>query len=766
MSPYIPVATVPALVALLLRWWKSGRHRTSEEASRICLILIAAGLVGANDQVVRWPVLLAHAGITVWIAWRRWPDGSGVLHWVLVWAFYSSPLFPQKGLGSLWLAALAGWLWWHVADAGMLPRGRNLLAGGLVPVWAALAGAWAVSTATSPCPKPGAELLRMWSPAVVALVPLLWAAGRDERSSVGITGAWAAGVAAVGCVLALSRALGAGLQHWGPRTAPLHLHPNAMAFWLVIGMAASVVLWLRGRRIALAFFLASAAGVLMTGSKAGLAGMCVCLVVLTVATGTRRQRFSLTSVLAVAGGMALACRAAPIVASSGDRIALLRVGLLCFMDRPWLGWGMGLNHLHLRFGWESIWQAGVLDWHTHNLLVETAQGTGILGAAALVALFIVALRVGRGLYRFPLVMVFLLGMADYVLHVSGEMGAVVLAVALCAPHAGHRQRRVAVGIAGLVLALAAVPAVPAVSRQCPLDPAERLATARWLWDEGFADASLDAYREAAVMDPCEVRAVGVWEEGGLRSIDAGRPEQALAMFSRAVLVRPDVVLRDYWPKLFRGSGTAGLHGLSAVLSRAEEVARWTGARTESGGVMLLWNLCRAYSLAGREMDASRVFDQIVDTPPMRRRMGGAEAWDRGQWAEASLFDTLSRTRLTAGFFRAAFTGHDVPGSVPAGTPVGVRLVIQNLGTGLWREGGTTRLGYDWFRSDGTQLTELAGRALLPRDVAPGESVELDVEVPVPRTPGSYRLTMDMLVEKVAWFGSRGSTRLEIPIEVR
>jgi hypothetical protein len=339
-------------------------------------------------------------------------------------------------------------------------------------------------------------------------------------------------------------------------------------------------------------------------------------------------------------------------------------------------------------------------------------------------------------------------------------------VALCAPHAGHGQRRVTVGIAGAVLALAAVLVVPAVSRQCPLDPAEKLSTARWLWSEGFADASLDAYREAAVMDPCEVRAVGVWEEGGLRSMAAGRPEQAVAMLSKAVLVRPDVVLRDYWARLFQGSGPAGSHGLSAVLSRAEEDARWTRARTESGGVMLLWNLCRAYSLAGRAADASHVFEEIADTPQMRRRIGEAEAWDQGEWAEQSLFDTLSRTRLTASYFRAAFIGHDMSGSVPAGTTVRVHLVIHNLGTGLWPKGGTTRLGYDWFRSDGTQLTELAGRALLPRDVAPGESVEVDVEMPVPSAPGSYTLIVDMLVENVAWFAYRGSKRLEIPIEVR
>jgi O-antigen ligase len=762
----LALATVPAFVALAVRWLRSGRDRPSEEASRILLILIATGLLGANGQSLRWPILLAHAGITVWIAWRCWPDRSGLSPWVLVWAFYSSPLFPQKGLSSVWPAALAGWLWWHAGIAGLVPRGKGLLAGGLLPAWIALAAVWAASTAASPCPAPGAEMMRVWTPAILALVPLLWFAGRDEEAPVRIAASWAVGSAVVSCVLLTGKFLDTGFQHWGPRTAPLHLHPNAMAFWLVMGTAASVVWWLHGQRISLLVSSLTTLGVLVTGSKAGLAGLLVCAFVLAVAEGTRRRKLLFSGVLAVTGGAALACRASPIEGSFGDRIALLRAGMLCFLDRPWLGWGMGLGHLHLRFGWERIWQAPVLDWHTHNLFVETAQGTGVVGVVALFALFLVALRVGKGVYRFPLAMVALLGMADYVLHIGGEMGAVALALALCAPRQERRQRRISIGAAGVVLALAAVPAIPTASPQCPLDPAERLAAARRLWSAGSVDRSLDAYREAATMDPGGVRAVGVWEEGGIRCAEAGRREQALTMLSRAVLARPEVVHEDYWTTGPQSHNTEALGGLARVLRRAEEDARWARAKTEAGGVMLMWNLARAYYLSGRTEDASRVFNEIVDTPQVRRRMGAAEVWDRGEWVEAGFYDTLSQLQLTPGYFSAAFIGHTMPQAVRAGQPVQVRLIIQNTGTGLWPEGGATRLGYDWFRSDGTQLRDLAGRVWLPRDVGPGDSVELDVEIAVPRDPGSYRLVADMLVEQVAWFGSQGSMRLEIPVEVR
>lgn len=57
------------------------------------------------------------------------------------------------------------------------------------------------------------------------------------------------------------------------------------------------------------------------------------------------------------------------------------------------------------------------------------------------------------------------------------------------------------------------------------------------------------------------------------------------------------------------------------------------------------------------------------------------------------------------------------------------------------------------------------RTPLPRDVSPGDHLELRAEVEVPRTPGRYALELDMVDEGIAWFGSLGSPTLQVPFEV-
>ncbi len=118
------------------------------------------------------------------------------------------------------------------------------------------------------------------------------------------------------------------------------------------------------------------------------------------------------------------------------------------------------------------------------------------------------------------------------------------------------------------------------------------------------------------------------------------------------------------------------------------------------------------------------------------------------------------------YFRAAFLEHDIPATVPGGAAVDVHLVVANQGDGVWPAGGDTKLGYDWIDAGGEKLTSLAGRAVLPVQVPAGGKVPLVVTVATPARPGSYTLVVDMLVEKVAWFKAKGSTNLEIPVQVR
>lgn len=99
--------------------------------------------------------------------------------------------------------------------------------------------------------------------------------------------------------------------------------------------------------------------------------------------------------------------------------------------------------------------------------------------------------------------------------------------------------------------------------------------------------------------------------------------------------------------------------------------------------------------------------------------------------------------------------------------------IHNTGDTRWLTGapntaGWTRLGahlhaaapgapaidYDWYRG------------VLPRDVLPGESVTVAVELPPIEQPGDYRAVFDVVAEGVLWFAQRNSPTAELCIEVR
>ena len=76
------------------------------------------------------------------------------------------------------------------------------------------------------------------------------------------------------------------------------------------------------------------------------------------------------------------------------------------------------------------------------------------------------------------------------------------------------------------------------------------------------------------------------------------------------------------------------------------------------------------------------------------------------------------------------------------------------------------VGIQVCNPEGTVLRDDLGRTALPRDVAPGESLELDCMVAEAPPPGRYILRCDMVVEGVTWFGPQGSPVMSLPLEVR
>lgn len=106
----------------------------------------------------------------------------------------------------------------------------------------------------------------------------------------------------------------------------------------------------------------------------------------------------------------------------------------------------------------------------------------------------------------------------------------------------------------------------------------------------------------------------------------------------------------------------------------------------------------------------------------------------------------------------AFTPPDL--TIASGGRSSVRATITNTGDTRWLASagvpGWTRLGVHLERADGAPVDHDWLRVSLPRDVAPGEVVEIDVSLQASLTPGDYRLSADLVIEGVLWFAERGS----------
>jgi SAM-dependent methyltransferase len=105
-----------------------------------------------------------------------------------------------------------------------------------------------------------------------------------------------------------------------------------------------------------------------------------------------------------------------------------------------------------------------------------------------------------------------------------------------------------------------------------------------------------------------------------------------------------------------------------------------------------------------------------------------------------------------------------------GAPIELRLRITNIGDTLWLPApsgarGTVSLGGHLHGEDGSLTIADFFRFPLPREVAPGDTVEVACVFPSPPTPGRFELRIDLVAEGLFWFVNHGSAILPIPVEV-
>ena len=109
-----------------------------------------------------------------------------------------------------------------------------------------------------------------------------------------------------------------------------------------------------------------------------------------------------------------------------------------------------------------------------------------------------------------------------------------------------------------------------------------------------------------------------------------------------------------------------------------------------------------------------------------------------------------------------------PATVAAGSTFTVPVRLTNRSPRAWRATGAARvwLAYHWLSDAGEVVVHEGERTALPLPIEPGAQVAADARVVAPATPGRYRLQLDLVFERFAWFSQRDPSNLhEVAVEV-
>jgi hypothetical protein len=135
------------------------------------------------------------------------------------------------------------------------------------------------------------------------------------------------------------------------------------------------------------------------------------------------------------------------------------------------------------------------------------------------------------------------------------------------------------------------------------------------------------------------------------------------------------------------------------------------------------------------------------------------------------------TSLAAAGLAGTIDAIHVPAHLAAGDMIRVDARLTNTGTSVWLaappgDRGRVALGiHRWTDGTGTAVRDtagapLGGRASLPANVAPGQAVQITLDAPTPRQPGSYSVRLDLVSEFVARFSDADSDlAVEVPVTV-
>ncbi len=105
-----------------------------------------------------------------------------------------------------------------------------------------------------------------------------------------------------------------------------------------------------------------------------------------------------------------------------------------------------------------------------------------------------------------------------------------------------------------------------------------------------------------------------------------------------------------------------------------------------------------------------------------------------------------------------------------GAPTRIRTRVTNHSTKPFPADATygrrlVRLGAQLCREDGALINLDFARSRLPGPIGPGQTVDIDIELPPLAEPGRYTLKFDLVNEGVEWFEKCGSPTTTTPLDV-
>lgn len=128
-------------------------------------------------------------------------------------------------------------------------------------------------------------------------------------------------------------------------------------------------------------------------------------------------------------------------------------------------------------------------------------------------------------------------------------------------------------------------------------------------------------------------------------------------------------------------------------------------------------------------------------------------------------------RLPESGFQVAFESHNVASQMQSGKTIFADIRVKNISPIVWPSKPDSKgryavnLSYHWLGPKSAMVVFDGLRTPLPRDLKPGESVDLKASIQAPEKPGRYTLEMTLVQERRAWFPEKDGGKLALPVTV-